>query len=110
MILDRFRMPEHVAIVTGASSGIGRACALAFAEVGARVVCAARGPERLERVVEQIRAQGGTALAVPCDVNDGAQVEAVVERALKEFGRIDVVVNNAGGTGPTPALDLKQAD
>ncbi|HEY6557704.1 MAG TPA: glucose 1-dehydrogenase [Polyangiaceae bacterium] len=110
MILDRFRMPDQVAIVTGASSGIGRACALAFAEVGARVVCAARGEERLERVVARIREHGGTALAVPCDVRDEAQVKELVARAASTFGRVDVVVNNAGGTGPTPALDLSVAD
>src|SRR5260221_7412439 len=110
MILERFRMQDQVAIVTGASSGIGRASALALAEVGASVVCAARTPERLDRVVAAIRAQGGRAIAVPCDVNDGKQVEEVVARAVGELGRLDVVVNCAGGTGPTPALDLTVAD
>lgn len=110
MILDRFRMNNQVAIVTGASAGIGRASALAFADVGASVVCAARTPERLDEVVATIREKGGRALAVPCDVNDNAQVKAVVERAVAEFGRIDVVVNNAGGTAPTPALYLNVED
>jgi 7-alpha-hydroxysteroid dehydrogenase len=110
MILDRFRMTNQVAIVTGASAGIGRASALALAEVGASVVCAARTPERLDEVVATIREKGGRALAVPCDVNDNAQVKAVVERAVAEFGRIDVVVNNAGGTAPTPALYLNIED
>ncbi len=110
MILDRFRMNDQVAIVTGASSGIGRASALALAEAGAHVVCAARTPERLDKVATTIREQGGRAIAVPCDVNDAAQIEDVVRRAVAEFGRIDVVVNCAGGTGPTPALDLSVAD
>jgi 7-alpha-hydroxysteroid dehydrogenase len=110
MILDRFRLDDKVAIVTGASAGIGRASAVALAEVGARVVCAARTPDRLERVAAQIRAGGGQALAVPCDVNDPAQVEAVVTCALEAFGRLDVVVNNAGGTAPTPALELTLRD
>jgi 7-alpha-hydroxysteroid dehydrogenase len=110
MILDRFRLDDKVAIVTGASAGIGRASALAFAEVGARVVCAARTPERLDAVVEQIRVLGSEALAVPCDVNVAAQVEDVVARAVERFGRIDIVVNNAGGTPPTAALDLNQQD
>lgn len=110
MILDRFRMQEKVAIVTGASSGIGRACALAFAEVGAKVVCAARTPERLDRVVAQIAERGSRGLALPCDVQDSKQIENLATRAVSEFGRIDVVVNSAGGTGPTPALDLSVAD
>jgi 7-alpha-hydroxysteroid dehydrogenase len=110
MILDRFRLDGKVAIVTGASAGIGRASALAFAEMGANVVCAARTPERLEKAAAEIRALGRQALAVPCDVNVAAQLEEVVAQAVKEFGRIDVVVNNAGGTPPTAALDLSQKD
>jgi 7-alpha-hydroxysteroid dehydrogenase len=110
MILERFKLENKVTIVTGASSGIGRACALAFAEVGARVVCVARTPERLASVVASISAAGGHALAVPCDVRENAELENVVQRALAEFGRIDVLLNCAGGTGPTPALDLSVAD
>jgi 7-alpha-hydroxysteroid dehydrogenase len=110
MILDRFRLTDKVAIVTGASAGIGRGCALAFAEAGADVVCAARTEERLERVAAEIREHGRRALAVPCDVNRAEHVEAVVTRAMHEFGRIDVVVNNAGGTGPSAALDLSVRD
>jgi 7-alpha-hydroxysteroid dehydrogenase len=110
MILDRFRLTDKVAIVTGASAGIGRASALAFAEAGASVVCAARTPERLEKVAKEIRERGTRALTVPCDVNDAKQIEQVVARALEQFGRIDVVVNNAGGTPPTAALDLSARD
>jgi 7-alpha-hydroxysteroid dehydrogenase len=110
MILDRFRLGDRVAVVTGASAGIGRASALAFAEVGADVVLAARTPERLEQVAEQIRGMGRRALAVPCDVNVSEQIESVVARAVSELGRIDILVNNAGGTPPTPALDLSQRD
>ena len=110
MILDRFRLTDKVAIVTGASAGIGRGSALAFADAGAHVVCAARTADTLERVADEVRQRGRRALAVPCDVNRTEQLEAVVARTLKEFGRIDIVVNNAGGTGPTAALDLSLAD
>lgn len=110
MILDRFQLTDKVAIVTGASAGIGRASALAFAEVGADVVLASRTEEKLEEVAAQVRKLGRRALVVPCDVNKSDQVENVVQRALEEFKRIDIVVNNAGGTGPTAALDLALRD
>jgi len=110
MILDRFRLDGKVAIVTGASAGIGRASALALAEMGADVVLAARTPDRLDRVAERIRGMGRKAVAVPCDVRETAELDAVVARAVADLGRIDILVNNAGGTGPTPALDLSQRD
>src|SRR5438105_4626152 len=110
MILDRFRLTDKVAIVTGASAGIGRASALAFADAGAHVVLAARTPARLEHAAADIRGRGRRALAVACDVNDAAQLEQVVSRTLDEFGRLDIVVNNAGGTAPTAALDLSARD
>jgi 7-alpha-hydroxysteroid dehydrogenase len=110
MILDRFRLTDKVAIVTGAGAGIGRASALAFAEMGADVVLAARTREKLEEVAEIARGFGRRALVVPCDVNDPAQIERVVAGAMSELGRIDILVNNAGGTGPTAALDLSLKD
>jgi 7-alpha-hydroxysteroid dehydrogenase len=110
VILDRFKLTDKVAIVTGASAGIGRASAIAFAEVGADVVLASRTEEKLEEVAVRIRALGRRALVVPCDVNKSEQIERVVSGALAEFGRIDVLVNNAGGTGPTAALDLGLKD
>lgn len=108
MILDRFRLDGKVAIVTGAGRGIGEGAALAFAEMGADVVCAARTPEQIEATAEKIRSGGSRALAVPCDVSDSTQLENVVDQAVKEFGRIDVVVNNAGGTPPRPALETSE--
>jgi len=104
MILDRFRLDGKVAIVTGAGRGIGAGCALAMAEMGARVVCAARTPEQIEAVAEQARALGSDALALPCDVSDRDQMESVVEATMGQFGRIDILVNNAGGSPPKEAL------
>jgi len=104
MILDRFRLTDKVAIVTGAGRGIGAGIAQAIAEAGAHVVCAARTPEQIEGTAERIRAKGRRSLAVPCDVNERQQLEQLVAATMREFGRIDVLVNNAGGTPPSPAL------
>jgi 7-alpha-hydroxysteroid dehydrogenase len=104
MILDRFRLTDRVAVVTGAGRGIGRGIAETLAEVGANVVCAARTPEQIEAVAENARRMGRGALAVPCDVTDRAQLEDLVSQAMKEFGRIDILVNNAGGSPPRAAL------
>jgi len=106
MILARFRLTARVAIVTGAGRGIGRAAALALAEAGADVAVAARRREDLDAVVASIEQLGRRGLAVPCDVNVGEQIDALIAKTLERFGRIDVVVNNAGGTPPTPMLQL----
>src|SRR4051794_27227991 len=85
-----------VAIVTGASSGIGEATARALAERGAAVLLAARNEEKLRFLEREILAGGGRALAVRTDIADEASVEAMVERAVGEFGSVDILVNNAG--------------
>jgi len=110
MLIDRFRLTDKVGIVTGAGAGIGKASALALAEAGADVVLAARTMEKLEQVAGEVQMRGRRALSVQCDVNSTRQLEDVVSRALATFGRIDVLVNNAGGTPPTAALDLSQKD
>ncbi len=86
---------EQVVVIAGASTGIGRATALAFAAKGARVVCAARSVQALDTLVEQIRADGGTAVAAPTDVADPAAVRSLADLAERQFGRIDTWVNNA---------------
>jgi 7-alpha-hydroxysteroid dehydrogenase len=105
LILERFRLTDRAAIVTGAGRGIGAGIALGFAEAGADVVCAARTASQLEETAARIRALGRRALVVPCDVTDPAQLERLVAAALEAFGRLDVLVNNAGGTPPRAALD-----
>jgi NADP-dependent 3-hydroxy acid dehydrogenase YdfG len=90
------RLDDKVAVVTGASSGIGEATAEALAAKGAAVVVAARREERLDALVERIQNSGGRTLAVSCDVTDEGQAHDLVRRAVEEFGRIDILVNNAG--------------
>jgi 7-alpha-hydroxysteroid dehydrogenase len=109
MILDRFKLTDRVVIVTGAGKGIGRGIALGFAEAGADVVCAARTPADLEETAKGVRERGRRALAVPTDVTKTDQLERLVAATLAEFGRLDLLVNNAGGTGPRPALDTSEA-
>ena len=94
MKTDVFR--DQVVIVTGASSGIGKALALKLAEQGAKVAIAARRLERLEQVAAECRALGGQALVVPTDVSDEAQCKALVEKTVAEFGRLDMLINDAG--------------
>jgi NAD(P)-dependent dehydrogenase (short-subunit alcohol dehydrogenase family) len=96
----------RVAVVTGASSGIGEACALAFVDKGAKVVLAARRAERLEELVKRIEGMGGEALAVMTDVTREADVDNLFERALERFGTIDVLINNAGIADSTPVYDM----
>ena len=108
MILDRFVLTDKVAIITGAGRGIGRGIALGFAEAGADVVCAARTESQIESVAEEVRKLGRRALAVQTDVMRTSDLERLVETTVAEFGRLDVLVNNAGGTLPTPAMDTTE--
>lgn len=101
-----------VAVVTGASSGIGRSTALAFAGAGADVVLSARRRDRLEDVATLVAQRGRRAEVVPCDVTDRAQVEELQRRTDESFGRCDVLVNNAGipGGGPFAELTMEQIE
>ena len=90
------KLDGKVVVITGASSGIGEATAEALAAQGATAVVSARREDRLEDLVERIEGNGSTALAVSCDVTDEEQAHALIRRAKEEFGRVDIVVNNAG--------------
>src|SRR5262245_23530278 len=98
------RFENRVVLVTGASSGIGRACALALGAEGARVVAAGRRVERLNEVVKSIQAAGGEGVAVNGDVRDQAVCAAWVAAATQRFGGLDGLVNAAGVIGPTGGL------
>ena len=105
MVLERFRLDDRVAVVTGAGRGIGAATALALAEAGADVVLSARTEEQLQEVAGQVEALGRRAVVVAADLNDLDAVAALADTAAAELGRLDVVVNNVGGTMPRPFLD-----
>lgn len=102
------KLDDKVAIVTGASRGIGEAIALAFAREGCAVALGARDAGRLAAVSRRVEAAGGAALAVPADVTDEAQVEALFAATMERFGRLDILVNNAGAFdgGPLDELSL----
>ena len=105
-----FSLKDKVALVTGASQGIGRATALALAEAGAKVAIAARNTEKLASLAAEIAAAGGEALAVPMDVADPAQVKTGFQQLLAKFGKLDILVNNAAITRDTLALRMKLED
>jgi len=101
---------DRVAIVTGASQGIGRAIALELAAVGAHVVVTSRRLAELEAVADGVRARGRRALALACDVGDAAAVDAAAARVVAEFGRIDLLVNNAGYRIRSPLESLPRGE
>jgi NAD(P)-dependent dehydrogenase (short-subunit alcohol dehydrogenase family) len=102
----------RVAIITGASRGIGAATAHAFARAGASVVLAARDEERLDALAAEITTAGGTAFSIPTDIREAAAVEDLVSRTVRKFGRLDIAFNNAAGGGhpPTPITDVAIED
>jgi len=102
-VMDLFRLDDRVAIVTGASSGLGVAFAQALAEAGADVALGARRADRLENTAELVRAAGRRVLSVATDVASPDQCQALVDAAIGEFGRVDVLVNNAGIGTAVPA-------
>jgi 7-alpha-hydroxysteroid dehydrogenase len=108
MILDRFRLDGKVAVVTAAGRGIGAGIARAFAEVGADVAIGARTQEQLEEVAADVRRLGRRAVVVAGDLSRREGMQALVDRAVSELGRVDVVVNNAGGSMPQPFLQTSE--
>jgi NAD(P)-dependent dehydrogenase (short-subunit alcohol dehydrogenase family) len=107
---DQARFTDRVCLVTGASSGIGRACALALGAEGAKVIAAGRRQGRLDEVVTQIRAAGGAAIAVAGDVREESACRAWVDAAVERFGGLDGLVNSAGVMGSGGLLNLEPAE
>ncbi len=109
-MLEQFRLSDQVAIVTGAGRGIGAAIAESFAEAGADVVVTARTESQLEETAAAVRAHGGRVVAIPGDVNDLRFLAKLVDETVEELGRLDIVVNNAGGSISKPMLDTRVED
>jgi 3-oxoacyl-[acyl-carrier protein] reductase len=105
-----FSLKDKVALITGASQGIGRDTALALAQAGAKVAVAARNEEKLASLVSEIESGGGAALAVKMDVADGEQVKAGFKQVLDKFGRLDILVNNAAITRDGLSMRMKPDD
>ena len=107
MILDRFRVTDSVAVVTGAGRGIGAATAVALAQAGADVVISARTEDQLAKVAREVEAAGRRAVVVSADLTDLDAVAGLAATAVDAFGRLDIVVNNLGGAMPRPFLATK---
>lgn len=107
MILDLFRVAGKVAVVTGGGRGIGAATAVALAEAGADVVISSRTEADLEKVAKQVEEAGRRAVAVPADLSELDSVANLAAVARDEFGRLDIVINNVGGTYPRPYLETE---
>jgi 7-alpha-hydroxysteroid dehydrogenase len=110
MILDRFQVTGKVAVVTGAGRGIGAATAVALAEAGADVVISARTSGQLESVAARVAQAGRRAMVVPADLSDLSTMSDLVDAARDTFGRLDIVVNNVGGSLPRPFLNTSVED
>ena len=105
-----FRLDDQIAVVTGASKGIGYGLAKAMAAAGAKVAVAARDMKSLEKLCDEIRAEGGEALAVSLDVRDVANIGDAMKQVQDHWGRLDILVNNAGLGANHPATDVTEAD
>jgi 7-alpha-hydroxysteroid dehydrogenase len=110
VIFDKFRLDDKIAVVTGGGRGLGAAIAVAFAEAGADVVIASRTRSELEAVAEQVRNTGRRAHVVVADLAHPEATATLAEQALEAFGKLDIVVNNVGGTMPAPLLNTPTKD
>ena len=106
MALEQFKLDGQVAIVTGAGRGVGAGIAKVLAEAGAAIVATARTPEQLAQTVAEIEAGGGTALGIQADATSRPDGERVVAQAVERFGRIDILINNVGGSTYAPFLEI----
>ncbi|MDB5583547.1 MAG: short-chain dehydrogenase/reductase [Bradyrhizobium sp.] len=109
-VLDRLRLDGQVAIVTGAGRGVGEGIATVLAEAGATVICSARRQNEIDDTVAAIKAAGGKAVAIAADVMKKADLDALVEQTIERFGRIDAVINNAGGMNYRPFLEITEEE
>ncbi len=110
MILDRLRLDGQVAIITGAGRGVGRGIAMTLAEAGATIVCSARSKNEIDETVTMIEAAGGKAIALTADVMKKADLVKLAEDTISKFGRIDIVVNNAGGIAFKSFFEVTEED
>jgi 7-alpha-hydroxysteroid dehydrogenase len=108
MVLERFLLTDKVALVTGGGRGIGAAIARTFAEAGADVVISSRTKEQLDAVADDVKALGRRAVVVPADLDDTSTYQSLVDAAVGQLGRLDVVVNNVGGSAPRTLLDTSE--
>jgi 7-alpha-hydroxysteroid dehydrogenase len=110
MALERLKLNQQVAIVTGAGRGVGRGIAMVLAEAGATVVCSARSKHEIDETVAEIKRLGGQAVSILADVMKKAELQALADETFQRFGRIDIVVNNAGGQNYKPFLEITEED
>ena len=110
MILDEFRLDGKVAIVTGGGGGLGRAIALALNEVGAHIAVVSRTVERGDETVQMITKAGGTGIFIKTDITKNDEVKIMVENVISKFGRIDILINNAGIQLAKPILEIKEKE
>ena len=110
MILDRLKLNGQVAIVTGAGRGVGRGIARTLAEAGAAVVCSARTAREVDETVAEIESAGGAAVSILADVMKKDDLDALTTQTMERLGRIDIVVNNAGGNYYRPFLEITEAE